>query len=924
MADIDVVVALNDKQFQAAISKMEASVDKFSSSIDKSFGKMQKTFNNISAGSKLAENSLKALIAAVSVGQLADFADSVTNAKNKLAQLSDTQEGAAKQFDAMTAVAIRSRTSLEDVSSLYFRLARSADQVGISQREAASITESVAKALVASGQSASEAAGPLLQLGQAFASGKFQGDELRSILEGLNPVSKALAAYLKVPVGSLKELGAQGKITARDFVQAMKEAGASIEKDFAKTIPTIGQAMTVLKTSLQASFNNFENTTEAGRRTGQAIQVLAMLVFEASTKIDSFLEEWGWLLKLVADVAAFFLVNKALRLLGSALVFVTSGLVEAGAAVSAAWASFKAGTGILGNLVKNFNLIWEQFGMMSSWSLRLKTVIEQLIKPFQAFFALLGSGIAAVAAFFGVDFVSDTVSEVTDATGTMAQRLDEFNKKLNETKTGLSDTAGIPVFDTTAIDKQISGLKDSNAEKIRAIQLETALIGKSTEYIAREKAKADIENERRAAIKKLTDEHGDAAARDSEVQKQLSSSIAKVNAEYDAQVNSILAAVDAQTKAQEANRMAIFANEQLEESWKRLQDIQNETAKIGLPLIEQKYRDIEDAATQAIRAQVAAEAQARGIKPSDMPIEDVDKITNAVRQQLDYEKELVVAQEKKNRNREIELFQTRELQNANQQVADIYNKMQGETLPTIVRQEQEILLAARARAREEIQAEEARRGSPMDKDEITAYYKAAEEGAKRLSQATKDQYDQSRTWSTGWKKALNQYVEDSTDAASQVEQIFKKTMTSMEDAFVEFSKTGKFEWKSFMNSIIEDMLRAQFRQLVGGIFGGADSGTGKKQQASGGGIMNGISSLFGGFFATGGMIPPGRFGIVGENGPEYVQGPATVTPEAQMGGSVTYNINAVDALSFKQMIASDPTFLFAVTEQGRRKLPGGR
>ena len=42
------------------------------------------------------------------------------------------------------------------------------------------------------------------------------------------------------------------------------------------------------------------------------------------------------------------------------------------------------------------------------------------------------------------------------------------------------------------------------------------------------------------------------------------------------------------------------------------------------------------------------------------------------------------------------------------------------------------------------------------------------------------------------------------------------------------------------------------------------------------------------------------------------------------GGNVTYNINAVDAMSFKQMLAQDPTFLHAVAEQGRRRLPGGR
>jgi hypothetical protein len=107
-------------------------------------------------------------------------------------------------------------------------------------------------------------------------------------------------------------------------------------------------------------------------------------------------------------------------------------------------------------------------------------------------------------------------------------------------------------------------------------------------------------------------------------------------------------------------------------------------------------------------------------------------------------------------------------------------------------------------------------------------------------------------------------------------------------------------------------------KAVGSIFGGGSS-------SGGGGILEtiggGIKSLFSGFFANGGMIPQGRFGIAGEAGPELIGGPASVTP---MGTNVTYNINAVDAASFKAMIARDPSFLFAVSEQGRRSLPGGR
>ena len=105
------------------------------------------------------------------------------------------------------------------------------------------------------------------------------------------------------------------------------------------------------------------------------------------------------------------------------------------------------------------------------------------------------------------------------------------------------------------------------------------------------------------------------------------------------------------------------------------------------------------------------------------------------------------------------------------------------------------------------------------------------------------------------------------------------------------------------------------------MFGGGSTASGGGI-GGGGGILSGISDLFSGFFANGGMIPQGRFGIAGEAGPELIGGPASVTP---MGGTnVTYNIQATDAASFRAMIARDPSFLFAVTEQGRRSIPGAQ
>jgi hypothetical protein len=79
--------------------------------------------------------------------------------------------------------------------------------------------------------------------------------------------------------------------------------------------------------------------------------------------------------------------------------------------------------------------------------------------------------------------------------------------------------------------------------------------------------------------------------------------------------------------------------------------------------------------------------------------------------------------------------------------------------------------------------------------------------------------------------------------------------------------------------------------------------------------------------ARGGPVSAGGTYLVGEDGPELLQMGSmggNIVPNGQIGGgtSVTYNINAVDSQSFQMALAKDPSFVFAVTEAGRRKQPG--
>lgn len=172
-------------------------------------------------------------------------------------------------------------------------------------------------------------------------------------------------------------------------------------------------------------------------------------------------------------------------------------------------------------------------------------------------------------------------------------------------------------------------------------------------------------------------------------------------------------------------------------------------------------------------------------------------------------------------------------------------------------------------------------------------------------------------FNAGFIRAYRQYVEDSQNAFEQAGRIFQSVTASFEDNLTKSLAKGKLLYKEFFLDVVQQLIRSNIQTLIGQVFGGV-AGASRLNTTT-----NIFKSLLG--FANGGIIPTNNPVVVGERGPELLVGAAgnRVIPNNQLGGSnVTYNINAVDAMSFKSMLAADPTFLYAVTEQGRRRLPG--
>ncbi len=213
--------------------------------------------------------------AALSVANIVSYADAWQGAANKIAAAGESASNVGRRLDQLTDIALRSRTGLEATVDLYAGLVRSTDGLGLSQAQLLKITENVNKAFVVGGQGASAQAAGVLQLSQALQSGTLQGDELRSLRENAPLLAKALADSLGVPIGKLKELGEQGKLTADVVTKALLNMGSTVEAQFGRTIPTVEQALASLRTAVTRYVGQQDQAFGASQKLAQGILALS-------------------------------------------------------------------------------------------------------------------------------------------------------------------------------------------------------------------------------------------------------------------------------------------------------------------------------------------------------------------------------------------------------------------------------------------------------------------------------------------------------------------------------------------------------------------------------------------------------------------------------------------------------------------------
>lgn len=308
-------------QLSADVRGYQKSLDRAVAATNQSAGKIERRFNNMNrnisskfktlgaggiggiGGLGSIKSTLAGLGLALGARQIQQYADSWTEARNKIAAAGQVAGRSGRSLEEINDIAQRSRTGFSETVSLYSRLLQTTANVAKSEEEVARATEIVSKSFAAGGANAQEAAASVLQLGQALGSGVLQGDELRSIRENAPLLARAIAKEFGVAIGELKKLGAQGELTTDRVFKAILGGGEEIEAAFDKTSPTIANGFTAVDNAFTELVGTFDKGTGTSKNLSAELFGLAKIIEKISDNTGEAIKQWDEFMNSGSELA---------------------------------------------------------------------------------------------------------------------------------------------------------------------------------------------------------------------------------------------------------------------------------------------------------------------------------------------------------------------------------------------------------------------------------------------------------------------------------------------------------------------------------------------------------------------------------------------------------------------------------------------
>jgi tape measure domain-containing protein len=314
----------------------------------------QGRFNQeISAGTQQANeltNTIKRAVAAYvsiqSVGKALNISDELVQTTSRLNMMNDGVQTTAELVNMVYAAAQDARGSFSQMADVVARFGNNAKDAFSSSEEVVAFADLIQKQMTIAGASTQEAANAELQLSQALGSGVLRGDELNSIFEQAPNLIQNIADYLDVPIGKIREMAADGELSADVVKAAIFSAADDINSKFNEMPMTWGQMWQSMQNTALIAFqpvlqrlNDLANSEAFQTFIQGAIEAMATLanillnVFDLAVSIGTFIgDNWSIIAPIVYGIVTALTAYIAI----SAIVAAINGIMAMAEGVKAA------------------------------------------------------------------------------------------------------------------------------------------------------------------------------------------------------------------------------------------------------------------------------------------------------------------------------------------------------------------------------------------------------------------------------------------------------------------------------------------------------------------------------------------------------------------------------------------------------------
>lgn len=280
-------------RLQSDMNKANKTVDTAMRNIDKSVGMAKRAFGSITTSFGLA--------------QVAKLADEYKKFDSQLQLSTKNLNDYTAAYDNVIRIGRTAQSDIGAIGVLYARLNNNMKDLGITQAQVASTTETISLALRTNNATVQETNSVMLQLSQSFGSGKLNGQEFLAVAEGAPLLLRQLAKSMGVPFGALKDLSSQGMITREELLKAFSDPEylAALRNQVTQ-VGTISSSITVLTNNLKQFIGEQDKATGASKVVTSTIMFLADNINTLATvAIVALIASTGkWIAGIYASIAA--------------------------------------------------------------------------------------------------------------------------------------------------------------------------------------------------------------------------------------------------------------------------------------------------------------------------------------------------------------------------------------------------------------------------------------------------------------------------------------------------------------------------------------------------------------------------------------------------------------------------------------------